>query len=146
VRDAFAFARRRIVFAGEFPEATNPEKLSAYDRAAAWQEVYNARLQQLGEASAELETAVLEAEVLWGSDPNESLQAIHHCRGILFFAIDDFIHDEATDHTHLKDDSARRLEVHSAIAADRDGSDLLSTRMRDALGTLLEWAESHEKA
>ncbi|MBL4772036.1 MAG: hypothetical protein JKY61_13065 [Planctomycetes bacterium] len=85
MRTALHSVRRPFMSAGEFPEGYNP---LTDNQAVATQYAYVARLRAVDAASIELDTAAIEAEVIWGNKTQRLVEDLMLCRNKLILSIE----------------------------------------------------------
>jgi len=146
VRDGFGYVRNPLILPAEFPDDPPVHPVQdAEDRYQQNVHVYQNRINQLNDGMQELETAVLEAEALWGSEIEDLMRKVRRCRTDLVYLLQDYLSNINSGHTELRDDRERWEKVQAGVHASRADDDELSEQIRSALDALLALAEKHLK-
>jgi hypothetical protein len=142
-RDAFSYARNPFVSAAEFPAGYSPAGESAQDRAKTESHVYQHREEVVRQALAELEAAVLEAEVFWGQRVRDLMVEVRRCRGRWVASVEAHLSNIASGHRDLSDDREFAKQVRSDVWASSAQKDELSAMISSSLDALIEFAQPH---
>lgn len=96
LRDELNYCRSPFIAAMEFPEdyLNAMEKCTDDENGRAYAHVYSKRWIPVGDAIQKFDTALLEAEALWGKSIKEKGTALHQCVRSLQVDIDSFISNE----------------------------------------------------
>ena len=134
VRNNFEMVRSGWLDASEFPEkyaAKYPSERSAQNKADANWYVYKNRLEPLISAMNELDTALIEGEVLWGAEVKEQGRKINGSYNRLVRSIKDLIAEEYRGIDDPRDESIKQYR--QDVAASRDSEDELSKQIRSSV-------------
>ncbi|WP_339677083.1 hypothetical protein [uncultured Zhongshania sp.] len=131
VRNNFEIVRSGWLDASEFPAdyaAKHPTEQTLQDKADARWYVYKNRLEPLTMAMNELDTALIEGEVLWGADVKEQGRKINGSFNRLVRSIKGLIEEEYRGVDDPRDEIIKRQR--QDVAASRDSEDELSRQIK----------------
>lgn len=117
LRDNMSNCRSPFTSSREFPEGY---KMSLGDhtdeeKGQAWAHVYQKRWEPVGNATQEFDTAVLEAEALWGVSVKEKAQEFRGCARSLQVYIQAFISNEFSGGEDFSSDTSHAEKVKGVI-------------------------------
>lgn len=142
VRPAFSFVRSRGIFAAELQDREGERRAGSADRYCDEEQVFGARWQHLSAALADLEAAVVEAEVLWGQDIQRLIDPIRSCVRDLSSALDEFL-------TLARDgdlfDRSEAVKIRKRFLQPLNGDDALSALLADAVRNVEKEMRNHLK-
>lgn len=137
-RDAFAFVRRRFVTEGEEQSqaiAKQSDICKTEERIRTRSVVYENRWKILMEAAAELDTEILEGEVIWGPEIEQELMPPFRLLVIeLSAALEDFLLTSDPDQMTFTRDQT--VEVRRKFLGERDSSDELAKKLNTAISAV----------
>ena len=146
LRDEIHYCRSPFISAAEFPEGyngalggiTNEEKGDAYFY------VYKTRWQPVSEAVQNFDTAVLEAEALWGKEVKEAGEKLRNLVIRLRFSLDTFIQNE---YSRNQDFTDRELDakIRADVNRSRSERDTLSPAIDEVIKEIEELVRPHLK-
>lgn len=135
LRDELCYCRSPFVLASEFPEGykgslnnpTNEEK------GQAWAHVYSKRWESVGSAIQNFDTAVLEAEAIWGATIKVKAQELRKCVRNLQVNIDTVIDNEYSGNIIFKEDPEFAKEVKSSVSDTNSKENELTNKINAAI-------------
>ncbi len=134
VRNNFEIVRSGWLDASEFPEeyaGKHPANQTAEDKANAKWFVYKNRLEPLIKSMNELDTALIEGEVLWGKEVEEQGRKINGCFNRLVRSIKDLIHEEFQGIGDPLDETVKQCR--QDVRASRKSEDELSKQIQSSI-------------
>lgn len=130
VRNNFEIVRSGWLDVSEFPEgysSKHPSELSDEDKANATWYVYKNRLGPLTLAMNELDIALVEGEVIWGSEVKEQGRKVNGSYNRLVRSIKNLVGDEYQGMTDPGDEIVKRYR--KDVASSRESEDDLSKQI-----------------
>ncbi|WP_133408171.1 hypothetical protein [Parashewanella tropica] len=123
LRDELSYCRSPFILASEFPENYKGsfDKHSDYEEGQAWSYVYSKRWEPVGEAVQKFDTAVLEAEALWGTEIKDKALKLRKCVRNLQVDIEAVINDKYSGGEHFQDrDFANKVRASVSDSKSKD--------------------------
>jgi hypothetical protein len=134
-RDAFALVRRRVITEGEMKPQEQSDKTTTEERMRTNSYVYDNRWKILMEAAAELDTEMLEGEVIWGAEIEKELMPPVRMLVIeLREALEDFLLTSDPEQMIFTRDQT--VEVRRKFLGALDGTDEFSTKLKAVVSAI----------
>jgi hypothetical protein len=137
LRDELGYARSPFVSAHEFPEGYGGAlgKHTAEEEGQAWAHVYSKRWEPVGSAIQEFDTALLEAEALWGNAIKEKALKLRQAARELQVSMEAVISDKYNGGEDFKDrDFGKKMRAN--VSATHSANDELSNKINEAITEL----------
>ena len=147
VRNNFEIVRSGWLDASEFPEeysAKHPSERTSKDKANANWYVYKNRLGPLTLAMNELDTALIEGEILWGAEVKEQGRKINGSYNRLVRSIKDLVHEEHQGIVDRNDEMVKRYR--QDVATSRTSEDELSKQINASINYFEELLSPYVRA
>ena len=137
LRDAMTGYRSPLWLNHEFPngDTKSPESYVV---------VFQNRSRSVADASSTFDTAMLEAEALWGSTARERGSLLKNCVHRLFVATAAFVDDKRANGEHFKADHKFGMDMRSVVSGMLDDEkNVLSTEISQAVSAIEELLKPH---
>lgn len=137
LRDELSYCRSPFIEAAEFPDGYRGSlgKHSSEEQGQAWAHVYSKRWEPVGNAMQGFDTAVLEAEALWGNQIKEKAKELRQCVRCLQVDIEATISNEYSGGEDFKVfDFAKK--VRSSVSDTKSKVNELTIKINVAIGGL----------
>lgn len=130
LRDELGYARSPFVSAHEFPEGYGGAlgKHTAEEEGQAWAYVYSKRWEPVGNAIQEFDTALLEAEALWGNSIKEKALKLREAARELQVSMEAVISDKYHGGEDFKDREFGK-KMRANVSATQSANDDLSNKI-----------------
>ncbi len=134
IRDELSYCRSPFTAAAEFPEDYKGAlgKHTPEEKGQAWAHVYSRRWKSVGKAVQDFDTAVLEAEALWGPEIKKQATELRQCVSTLQVNIESYIQNAYSDGEDFKDREYMKL-VQAGIWDSKSEDNELTNRINSAI-------------
>lgn len=137
LRDELSYCRSPFISASEFPDGYKGTlgEHTDEEEGQAWAHVYTKRWKPVGEALQIFDTAILEAEALWGTDIKDKAKELRQCVRNLQVDIEAVISDKYSGGEDFKDrDFAKKVKA--AVSDTNSTDNELTNRISAAIDGL----------
>ncbi len=150
VREAIAHVRQFAIFEDEEQQAMRDadidNNLDISEKFAATQQaIYSKRWEKIHEAFVDLDSVLLEAEVIWGQDVHEHLAHLRECIIDLKIAIDIYLQGLSSSNPVQSQDDYIKNRFRMSAVLGGDGKNFFSDEISEAVGEMEMFLKPHLK-
>jgi hypothetical protein len=146
LRDEIMQCRSPLIRGFEFPEGYGQlRQRTPQEEAEAYAHVYDARWKPVAAAAQEFDTAVLEAEALWGTDLRTAADKLQACLRDLYASFESIVDDKRAGGQHFASDRDFGVKMRATAAATMSSNDVLSQEVRSAITGIEDKLRPHLK-
>jgi len=144
VREELAASRGPMIVFSEFPENYTGTTASAEVEASAYNHVFKNRWEPVSKSLVELDSHLLEAEALWGSEVKQRVDALKKCAREVVIAMEMIVRDKAERGENFRANLDFAKEMNDKVFASRsDNGNLMNIRIRDAVNEIENIVRPH---